>query len=117
MAEIDQLFLEFAFAHTLSMFVGVPPEGPYGMERLQEEPYGMVRLPEELEYKTDKETNRKFCSLCQEAIANSSIVMELPCGHIFHANESADCVGLRRWVLENTTCPNCKRNVNQQQPQ
>ena len=60
--------------------------------------------------KNDKEDN---CGLCFECIEHEEECFKLPCGHIFHS-ESEKCLNetIVKWLLENKSCPICKKDVN-----
>lgn len=45
------------------------------------------------------------CSVCMECHEDDSEVIELPCGHFFHALCSEE------WLKENNSCPLCKKKI------
>lgn len=51
------------------------------------------------------ETSAAQCSICHEIVQIGDEVRRLPCDHAFHQK----CIDV--WVLQHATCPNCRRNV------
>jgi hypothetical protein len=48
-----------------------------------------------------------FCSICQDNIGANETRIQFPtCNHEFHLC----CIG--RWFVDNNTCPNCMREIN-----
>ena len=45
------------------------------------------------------------CPICYDSIAGDEMVVEVPCGHIFHG----ECI--RPWFWRNTKCPVCRAQV------
>jgi hypothetical protein len=50
------------------------------------------------------------CYICQALIRESDPVMTTPCSHTFHFQ----C--LRPWMVDHSTCPNCRSDFNVQRP-
>lgn len=71
-----------------------------------------------MEYKQSKKTIRECslsedkCSICHHFVGTNliSCVRINPCGHLFHR----DC--LRKWKMENNTCPNCGEIIKKTVP-
>ena len=42
---------------------------------------------------------------------DDDICFMLKCSHVFHAEESEDCGGLRTWLKDTNTCPTCRMVV------
>jgi hypothetical protein len=59
-----------------------------------------------------KKGREHICSICCEYISNGALVYELPCGHVFCAD---NCLGkeinICYWLKKNPLCPNCKTEV------
>eukprot|EP01017_Pseudomicrothorax_dubius_P010275 TRINITY_DN1364_c0_g1_i4.p1 TRINITY_DN1364_c0_g1~~TRINITY_DN1364_c0_g1_i4.p1 ORF type:complete len:286 (+),score=-2.70 TRINITY_DN1364_c0_g1_i4:359-1216(+) len=63
-------------------------------KKVQKLKFGHARAPKE-------------CTICTNTIAKGDIIRVLPCGHMFHSN----C--LKPWFACNTTCPNCRFDLQQ----
>ena len=57
--------------------------------------------------KNVKEGEEEKCPICMMEIEDGEEVKKLPCGHIFHAG----CID--PWLVRNSKCPICKRDVNE----
>ena len=58
-------------------------------------------------YKHNKRKKEKIesCLICIESYETGDSIMTLPCMHTYHE----ECI--RKWILENPTCPVCTHNV------
>lgn len=56
-------------------------------------------------YTNNKGADENVCSVCLVATKRGEKVFELVCKHIFHQN----C--LEPWLKKSTVCPNCRRDV------
>lgn len=68
---------------------------------------------------TCKKDNEYDCSLCMDKISEGQLYHKLePCGHHFHATES-ECIDstIVKWLTENHTCPNCRKDVVIKEPE
>ena len=50
-------------------------------------------------------SNKSFCSICQDNIIYFSICREMTCGHIFHQ----ECID--KWLEKNKKCPICRFEI------
>ena len=50
-------------------------------------------------------SNKSFCSICQDNIISFSICREMTCGHIFHQ----ECID--KWLEKNKKCPICRFEI------
>ena len=50
-------------------------------------------------------SNKSFCSICQDNIIYFSICREMTCGHIFHH----ECID--KWLEKNKKCPICRFEI------
>jgi hypothetical protein len=55
--------------------------------------------------------DREDCSLCFNQFKDEDQCFMLKCSHIFHAEESEDCGGLRKWLKDADNCPVCRMKV------
>ena len=57
-----------------------------------------------LNEKEDETEEHKTCSICQQPIEWDSIIRRINiCNHVYHVN----CID--QWLVENNTCPTCRR--------
>lgn len=57
-----------------------------------------------LNEKEDETEEQKTCSICQQPIEWDSIIRRINiCNHVYHVN----CID--QWLVENNTCPTCRR--------
>jgi len=55
------------------------------------------------------------CGLCMSPVlVGSANSITLPCGHTFHWSACSVCPGLFRWTVNNTDCPNCRKDFNKE---
>lgn len=57
------------------------------------------------------ESKYEDCCMCLNKFKKDDKCFYLKCKHIFHANESEDCGGLRKWLETNDSCPICRKQV------
>lgn len=52
----------------------------------------------------------RFCSFCMETFKKDSLVVRLPCNHVFHS------IGIRTWMENTLHCPLCRKIVRPGNP-
>ena len=58
-----------------------------------------------------RKNDENNCCLCMSSLNSDDKCFILPCNHIYHSDESEECMGLTKWLKTNDKCPTCRAEI------